>query len=123
VNEATLKSALVHLGRQTLPGHVLLRHEDKMTAGIPDISVTGHGRTLWIEVKFGVITGRGIQAMTMERLAQYGMAVYVVYALSGGVEIRTYDGVVLAKHGKLGQHSAVLDWIRSTLIAGKVVTP
>jgi hypothetical protein len=52
VNEAYLKGRLVRILREELPGAVVFRHEDKFTPGVPDISVTWHGRTRWIEVKY-----------------------------------------------------------------------
>ncbi len=30
---------------------VTLKHSDRFTTGIPDLSVTGHGRTSWLELK------------------------------------------------------------------------
>jgi hypothetical protein len=33
------------------PGFVVLKHSDRFTAGVPDISVTYRDRTLWLEVK------------------------------------------------------------------------
>lgn len=43
---------LTHALRERLgPGHVVLKHADGYTAGIPDISITWGRDTLWIEVK------------------------------------------------------------------------
>jgi len=84
MNEAKLKSALMtHLRTPgVLPvGFVPLRHEDRITAGHPDISVTGHGWTTWLEGKHAnpAIRSRGIQELTMLRLGRAGRAFYVIY--------------------------------------------
>jgi hypothetical protein len=34
------------------PGWLVLKHADKSTVGIPDLSVSGAGRVVWIEVKY-----------------------------------------------------------------------
>ena len=61
MNEARLKAALVLALKKRVPGAVVLRHEDRFQAGIPDISVTlagrrasenGAGRVVWAEVKY-----------------------------------------------------------------------
>jgi len=84
MTEAKLKSALMTLLRApgVLPvGFVALRHEDRITAGHPDISVTGHGATTWLEAKHAhpAIRSRGIQELTMLRLGRAGRAFYVIY--------------------------------------------
>jgi len=53
MNEATCKAALVKILRASLPpgeGRVF-RHEDMFTGGVPDISISYLGRTVWCEVK------------------------------------------------------------------------
>jgi hypothetical protein len=53
MSEAKHKAALCKALRAGLPvgdGKVI-RHEDAFTGGIPDISISFHRRTLWIEVK------------------------------------------------------------------------
>jgi len=82
VRENKLCGELVRALRLTLPQFVVFKHADLVTSGIPDISVTGLKRTLWLEVKFanpGVID-RGIQAATMKRLGRAGLAYYVIYS-------------------------------------------
>jgi len=81
MTEASLKSALVKALRLRYPNAVVLRHEDKITHGIPDISFTLNGRTSWWEGKFanpGFDT-KGIQTLTMMRLAKQGRAYYIVW--------------------------------------------
>lgn len=53
MSEATHKAALVKVLRAGLPQGVgrVYRHEDQFTGGIPDISISFKGRTLWVEVK------------------------------------------------------------------------
>lgn len=82
MTEAPLKAALVRELRKTLPrAAVVFRHEDRITAGIPDISVTWNGRTTWLEIKYANpgLKSRGIQDLTLLRLAAAGVARYVVY--------------------------------------------
>jgi len=82
VTEATLKSKLVKTLKETLPGAVVFRHEDKITAGIPDISVTWAGYTTWLEVKHANprVRSREIQFIIVKDLAAAGSCFYVVYA-------------------------------------------
>ena len=92
MTEATLKSALVKDLRYFLPGYVILRHEDRITHGIPDITVTGSGKTTWIEAKFAnpKFQSRGIQELTLSRLALAGSAFYIVWSLDKFGDRLTY---------------------------------
>jgi hypothetical protein len=78
--EAEYKSSLMRELRATLKC-VALRHEDRFTSGIPDISVTMGGRTSWWEAKHAQpsITSEGIQELTMLRLAACGYARYIIW--------------------------------------------
>tara|TARA_R110000824_G_scaffold167181_6_gene343982 strand:+ start:3446 stop:3844 length:399 start_codon:yes stop_codon:yes gene_type:complete len=80
-SEATLKTALMKEMRAQLCGAVLFRHEDKYTSGIPDISTTFNGCTIWWEVKYAKpsIRDRGIQHFTCNELARNGKCFYIVY--------------------------------------------
>lgn len=91
MNEATLKAALVKEAREALRGWVIIRHEDHFTHGIPDISFTGLGQTTWIEAKYAnpKIKMKGIQELTMKRLAAAGRAKFLIYWEKGS-EKRTY---------------------------------
>lgn len=77
---------------RTIPGVVVFKHADSLTAGIPDISVTGNGKTLWLECKV-IRTGtdrvplRPLQHQTMIRLSQAGMAYYIVWTPRGVARI------------------------------------
>ena len=84
MNEASLKQALVALMRAELAPFVIFRHEDRITSGIPDISVTGNRHTSWWEVKFANPDFKcpGIQELTALRLAAAGHACFfVIYAI------------------------------------------
>lgn len=64
-----------------MPGYVLLRHEDVRTGGIPDLSVTGVGRTSWWEFKHGTpsFETNGLQEVTCLRLAAAGICFYIIF--------------------------------------------
>jgi hypothetical protein len=53
MNEATVKRSLVRVLRERVDarGGVVYRHEDIFTGGIPDVSVSLNGGTVWAEVK------------------------------------------------------------------------
>ena|SRR3990167_5265793 len=81
MTEQELMSALLKEARARLPRYVIIRHEAGLTHGIPDFSVTGDNVTSWIEVKHATpnFKSKGIQELTMNRLALAGHAFYVVY--------------------------------------------
>ena len=91
MTEAALKGDLVKRFRTRLPAAVILRHEDRFTHGIPDISITYGKRTIWLEVKLADpnFTSKGIQDLTMLRLANAGFGWFVVY-WTKNKEKRTY---------------------------------
>jgi len=90
MNESTLTSALMHKLREQLRGYECFRHPASYLsqAGIPDVSITGYGRTTWLEVKFAKpsIRSRGIQDQTMLRLAGAGRAYYIIYHLEHDIK-------------------------------------
>lgn len=81
MTEKELKDQLVHCLRITIPMAVVLRLEDKNTAGIPDVIVTYYGHTVWVEVKYAnpYVRGRGLQKLTCRRLATQGICWYLIY--------------------------------------------
>lgn len=85
-HESDYKAALMRELRSS-PGCVALRHEDRFTSGIPDISVTRGGRTSWWECKHANpgIKSEGIQELTMLRLAAAGYARYIVWEEVRGI--------------------------------------
>lgn len=86
MTEKELKDRLVYWFRIRLPKAVVLRHEDKNTAGVPDLSVTYKGHTVWLEVKYANpgIEGRGLQKFTCLRLSNQGDCWYVIYEKAHG---------------------------------------
>ncbi len=61
------------------PGAVVFRHEDILTAGIPDISITCWRSTLWVEAKdiAGELTAG--QLWNLRLLSRVGYALVVVF--------------------------------------------
>jgi len=91
MNESQLKGVLVKELR-LIPGFVVIPHQERFSHGIPDLSVTGHKITSWLEIKHANpgFAFKGIQELTMLRLALAGNAFYVVYYQSKLDERRTY---------------------------------
>lgn len=82
MNESKLRSALTKSLTKELPRAKVLRHEDKYTAGIPDLSVTWRGYTIWLEVKYAknsLKRGKAIQQYTTNWLMQQGLCWYIIY--------------------------------------------
>jgi hypothetical protein len=79
--ETGLTNELLKLMRRELRGFVIFKHADKFRHGVPDISVTSHV-TSWLEVKHADpgFDSKGIQELTMLRLANMGPAFYIIYA-------------------------------------------
>lgn len=88
MNESTLKSTLVTKLRKRHPGWVVLRHEDRFTHGVPDISVTALNRTTWWEVKLArpTLKSEGIQDLNMLKLDGAGTARYIIYEERNGIK-------------------------------------
>jgi hypothetical protein len=79
--ESELKSAFMREVKRSLPAFVAIRHEDVRTSGTPDLSITGAGRTIWLEFKHATPrwTGTKRQELMMLRLATAGYARYVFW--------------------------------------------
>ena len=88
--EAQLTRELILTIKKTLPGSIVFKHSDRITFGIPDVSVTWMGTTTWIEVKRGRLSGRKIQQRTLQRLGMQSLAFYVVY-YETHIEVLTPD--------------------------------
>lgn len=111
MTEATLKSTLVTKLRSSLDGFVILRHEDRFTGGIPDMSVSGMGRTSWYEVKFANPTfeRKGVQDLTLQRMAKAGLAHYIIFHIVGNN----------LRYTRLVRPDEIDDWmVSSKFIAG-----
>ena len=82
--ESELKAALREVLLAALPGFVLLQHAD-LRYGVPDWSITGFGRTTWLEFKHATPTfdSSGIQELTCMRLANAGNCRYVIWQENG----------------------------------------
>ena len=83
MKESTLQHDLAQHLRANFPGAVVLVHADRYTAGIPDMSVTYHGFTLWLEIKHvtpdKLLNTTDIQRQTCIDLAAHGDCLYVIY--------------------------------------------
>lgn len=83
MNEATLKRKLVDALKEAMPGAVIFRHEDRFTAGIPDLSVTYADRTVWVEVKYSrpgkSAKVSGAQRLILSRLMKHGRMLLLTY--------------------------------------------
>lgn len=77
--EHPLKAKLTSVLRKELTGFVILRLEDKLQSGIPDMVITGNNRTSWWEIKAGAFHSKGIQELTLIRLARAGYARYIIF--------------------------------------------
>lgn len=94
MNEAGLKAGLVSEWRKRRGKYVVIRHEDRTTAGIPDISVTRKKTVAWIEVKYEhgsqswPLTAR--QELMIGRLE--GFVVTYHAGTLPSVEINEYEG-------------------------------
>jgi len=81
LNETIVKSRLMERFH-SMAGITAQRHEDKLSSGVPDISISHLQRTLWIEVKLDKGKGyveRDVQVAHILRLEQTGMAVYAIF--------------------------------------------
>lgn len=80
MNERELKAKTIKAMRIE-KGFVTLPHEDHCTSGIPDMTTTGFNKTIWWEFKHANpdFANRGIQLLTMRRLAMFGSAYYIVF--------------------------------------------
>lgn len=80
-HEIELKGKLMEAIRARFAGVVAFPHQDVVSIGIPDISLTGFGRTTWWECKHGTpdFESQGRQELTMLRLAAAGFARYIIW--------------------------------------------
>lgn len=81
MNEKTLLLKMVKQLNKDLPNATIFKHADRVTAGIPDVSVTWKRMTTWLEVKYANpdLHDRGMQNLVMKQLALSGSAWYVIY--------------------------------------------
>lgn len=93
MNENELKRNLVEAIKETLPGATVLPHQDVRTNGIPDLSITWKGRTVWVEVKYDRPKTKSkleaIQLVMLKRLG--GILVTYVQERDGSKRIEVKD--------------------------------
>lgn len=97
MNEAYLKKRFKEALRTVMPGCVVIRHEDKFSAGIPDLSVAWNGTVSWIEVKYSR-AGRlsrptALQAEALKQLAANSVPAYLL-TYRDAVKVKTPGGEV-----------------------------
>lgn len=114
--EAELRSAFMVVAERVLGPlqFVLLRHEDIRLGGVPDLSVTGLGKTSWIEFKHGTpyFESPGNQELMMMRLAKNGYyARYLIWREREGEGKTTniVNPVELFRRGRDGQREFVAE--------------
>ena len=80
MTEADLKRELKAALLAMMPGGFAVRHEDRFTAGVPDLSWTWNGRTTWIEIKKDT-EPTAVQRAVLARLgfASGGRAIWIDY--------------------------------------------
>lgn len=120
MNEATCKAALVRRLRELVvpAGGIVYRHEDTFTGGIPDVSVSAGGFTVWAEVKLDR-PGRRSELRPLQRLALealYGLEIHYAIdkerVLSCKVtDYRTGEVLCHLRSGNKTVHHAVADTI------------
>ena len=112
MTEANLSKNLVLALKKRMPGSVVFKHNDRITAGIPDISVTWRGRTVWIEVKAGRYPLSGIQNYVFQRMGQFTLVVRY-RERRGGRETLLNDNLKL--RFKNYEHSAVASHVANMI--------
>lgn len=81
MSESILSSQLVRELVAGLPGAVVFKLADGYTAGVPDIVVTWHDVSIWLEVKYvhPRLKLRGLQHTRLLQLERAGYARYVIF--------------------------------------------
>jgi hypothetical protein len=81
MNEQTLKRGLMAVIKKAFPTSVSLRHEDRFTHGIPDLSLSLREKTSWWEVKLAdpQCQSKEIQRHMCQRLNAASYCRYVIY--------------------------------------------
>lgn len=74
-----LRAELPQMGTGVLP--VILKHNDGLTSGVPDVSITWRKKTSWWEFKHGpkIKWAHKLQQLTCRRLAAIGICYVVLY--------------------------------------------
>lgn len=86
MTEATLKEKTVQQCRIVMPMCKTIKHQNMFGAGVPDVSLTWHGRTSWWEFKVAwegrEPSYRNQQRMVCLELAGAGVCYYVIFTVS-----------------------------------------
>lgn len=99
MTEAQLTKKLIDYVRKELPQAVVFKHNDRVTTGIPDLSITCGGRTLWVEVKReGNWPPSALQQEIVKRLQKAGTAVYAYFYRVGAKWRMQITWTILAEH-------------------------
>lgn len=81
MNEAKLNQDLKKALKLAFPSAVVLKHNDRTTSGIPDLSITYLGSTTWLETKLAdpEIRDTAIQRDVCIRTSKAGCCLYVIF--------------------------------------------
>lgn len=88
ITESSLTRQLIAVIEQQMSGAVVLKHADRYTSGIPDMSVTWRGVTTWWECKHAKprFKSQGLQELIAARLAMHSAGCrYIIFGAT-----RTY---------------------------------
>lgn len=74
MSEATLKTRVIRKIKETFPHWYVIAHHERTKHGVPDLSITGEGVTIWLELKYAkpALHARSIQDVTCQKLANAG---------------------------------------------------
>lgn len=109
-----------------MPSFPIFKHADRVTGGIPDLSIHGNRHSVWIEVKRvameSKIISKGLQDRTLEQLAKHSFcALHVIYDEQDGhtyvvqpVYLHDYRTVFLAKFDEFA-HRSVAEYIKAVI--------
>lgn len=122
--EAVLTSRLITALKAVMPEAIIYKINDRMTVGIPDVVITYHGRTLWIEAKCTI--GNRVrhhanwerQLWETQRLEMQGRCIFVIFEANAVVVAQPVDIKVDRTYRSLGTFtswSAVTQFIRRIL--------
>lgn len=82
MTEAEITASLLERLRDSWKTAVVFKHDDNLTFGIPDMSVSGHGITSWWEIKVardGKIDDNPQQNFTCKRLFAVVPCFYIIF--------------------------------------------
>jgi len=131
MNESTLQAELLKALRAGLPGAVIFKHTDKLTWGIPDLSVNWMGLTTWLELKYANphFKATGMQSRVVRQLASAGSCWYVIYRAEkhGGYttlivdprEMEKGEACSATEHSDGLNHMRVVRFIKERHLAGR----